>query len=609
MPDDGAVAYDLTRIDERRFEDLCRALAVHVLGSGLQVFGPGPDGGREAAFDGPVPYPTSSDGWDGYGILQAKCRQHDVGRNDADWLSRTIIRELDLWADPARKRVSDGRVPHYLIVTTNVRLTSVARRGGIDRVRTLLAGYADRLGLKGWDLWDANKLSAFLDAYPDVAARFAEFISPGQVLFKAIGTLDDVHTALSGGRFTVGQGEPGCRRAFEAAYRAAGGAAVLGEPSSEVYDDGPGWVQHFTAPSSKTSDVPVGGEAVICAGRGRPAVAVAAALWDTIRAAGGAGQLSSVGYPVVTADTPPLLSTDADEVLLDGGDWQAGRLVRDPGGWLWKPQTAFSFDVGMTRDWHTAGGDMMDLRLRCAATMRWADIAAFAIDGDGRRRLRAALREGPLNEVIAALAARFGLDAGGDWDRTPEAEGYNNRRFASYRRLVPGIEGRPALGVWARFQLADGLRDTVVSIIDLRIDFTALPEHVTGPDAPPVDPPHRLNPADLHHYLTAAWLAASQSLPLAATPHPDAATPAGPSRLEVHLGTERPWASPPGGRAVGLLDMLDLADWGSPPEQLSPWMSATVTTPLNLTVAEVDDLVEHTLRYLASGFGFLEPDD
>ncbi|MGC9668513.1 hypothetical protein ACNTMW_18400 [Planosporangium sp. 12N6] len=603
------MAYDLTRLDERRFEDLCRALAVHVLGPGLQVFGPGPDGGREAAFDGPVPYPTSSDGWDGYGVLQAKCRQHDLGRNDTDWLSRTITRELDLWADPARKRVSDGRTPQYLIVVTNVRLTSVARRGGIDRVRTLLAGYADRLGLKGWDLWDANKLSALLDAYPDVAERFAEFITPGQVLVKAIGTLDEVHTALTGGRFTIGQGQPGCRRAFEAAHRAAGGAAVLGEPSSEVYDDGPGWVQHFTAPSSATADGPVGSEAVICAGLGQPAVAVTAELWDTIRAAGGAGQLAAVGYPVVTADTAPLLSTDTDEVLLDGGDWKAGRLVRDVGGWRWKPQLASSFDVGMTRDWHTAGGDTMDLRLRCAATMRWADIAAFAIDGDGRRRLGAALREGPLNEVIAALAARFGLDVVGDWERTPEAEGYNDRRFASYRRLVPGTEGRPALGVWARFQLPDGLRDTVVSIVDLRIDFTALPEHATGPDAPPVDPGHRLDTAWLHRYLAAAWLAASRSLPLAATPHPDAVTPAGPSRVEVHLSTERPWASPPGGRVVRLLDMLDLADWGSPPEQLGPWMSATVTTPLDLTVAEVDDHVKHTLRYLASGFGFLEPDD
>ena len=67
------MVYDLSRLGERPFENLCRALAVHVLGPGLQAFGDGPDGGREASFDGPVRFSTSPDGpWDGYGVLQAK---------------------------------------------------------------------------------------------------------------------------------------------------------------------------------------------------------------------------------------------------------------------------------------------------------------------------------------------------------------------------------------------------------------------------------------------------------------------------------------------------------------------------------------------------------
>ncbi|GAA0902238.1 hypothetical protein [Virgisporangium aurantiacum] len=602
------MAYDLSRLDERRFEDLCRALAVHALGAGLQVFGAGPDGGREAAFDGPVPYPTTADGWNGYGVVQAKCRQHSHGKDDAQWLHRTIVRELDQWDDPNRKRVSDGRRPEYLIIATNVRLTSVARRGGIDRIRTLLAGYADRLSLKGWDLWDANKLSAYLDAYPNVARRFAEFLTSGQVLTKALDTIDDVRTALTAGTFTVGQGQPGCRRAFDKAYQAAGGAAGLGEFCSEVYDDGPGWVQHLTGPHGDPPGAAVSGEAVVCAGFGQPAVVVTAELWDAIRAAGGRDQLTAVGYPVVTADTPPLLSTDESEILLDGGDWNAGRLVREQSGtWRWKEQVAFSFEVG-TRDWHTAG-EPMDLRLRCTATMRWADIDGLSIDGTGRRRVVAALRAGPLDGVARALAARFALDPTTGWERTPNGEGYNDRRFASYRLTFPGVQGRPALGLWARFQLPDGLRDTIVSMADLRVDFSALPGYVAEPGEPPVEPGHRLDPAVLHRCLVAAWLTATQAMPLAATAQPSAAAAAGPSRVEVHLSTERPWASHPGGRVVGVLDLLDLADWGHPPEQPRPWMSATVTTPMDLTDVEVDDLVEQTLRYLASGFGFLDSDE
>ena len=103
MPDDGLVVYDWSRLGERPFENLCRALAVHVLGPGLQAFGDGPDGGREASFDGPVPFSTSRAGaWDGYGVLQAKYRRIGVGSRDMDWLRRQITAELEAWTDPRR---------------------------------------------------------------------------------------------------------------------------------------------------------------------------------------------------------------------------------------------------------------------------------------------------------------------------------------------------------------------------------------------------------------------------------------------------------------------------------------------------------------------------
>lgn len=67
--------------------------------------------------------------------------------------------------------------------------------------------------------------------------------------------------------------------------------------------------------------------------RGRAAVAVTAALWDAIRRR---CRRPAVGYPIVAADTPLLLSTDADEVLLDADDWNAGRMIGDADGWLAK---------------------------------------------------------------------------------------------------------------------------------------------------------------------------------------------------------------------------------------------------------------------------------
>jgi len=43
---------DLTGLGPQGFERICQALAVRVLGPGIAVFGDGPDGGREASFQG-----------------------------------------------------------------------------------------------------------------------------------------------------------------------------------------------------------------------------------------------------------------------------------------------------------------------------------------------------------------------------------------------------------------------------------------------------------------------------------------------------------------------------------------------------------------------------
>jgi hypothetical protein len=87
----GFVAYELNRLDERRFEELCRALAARVLGPAIQAFRAGPDGGREATFDGGVSFRAD---WNGYGVLQAKCRRTAGGVTDSQWLCQTLTSEL-----------------------------------------------------------------------------------------------------------------------------------------------------------------------------------------------------------------------------------------------------------------------------------------------------------------------------------------------------------------------------------------------------------------------------------------------------------------------------------------------------------------------------------
>ena len=592
--------HELNRLGERPFEDLCRALAVHVLGAGIQAFGDGPDGGREATFEGPLAYTGASDPWSGYGVLQAKYRRSGVGAKDAEWLRQQITRELDAWLDPTRRRVTAGRRPEYLIIATNVRLSSAPSSGGIDRIHTLLRGYADRLGLKGIALWDANSqcpvvvLSMYLDAYPEVRQGFSHLISSADVLAKTFTALDRLDDVLRSPSIQVGQGTPGNERAFRAAYKAAGGQQVLGEPASEVYDDGPGWVQHFHGGPGQP-------EAVICARAGHDPVAMDAAIWDALRTTS-PGQLTDVGYPVQSV-SPAFIDGSSHTITLDGGQWGPGELVRpDDGPWRWQPHLRFSFET-RERDRWTFTGDRMDLRLRCAARMLWQH-ADRSIDGAGRKRLRAALATGPLSALATALAGRIGLSTKiGGWERTPPNEGYNDQRFASYRLRLLGESGRTALGLWAWFQLPDGLQPTIVALVDLRIDITVLPASSATPGAEFT----RLNLHDLHRFYTAAWTTAHHDLPLATTANPQDQLPAGPTVTELHLQAEHA-NTLTDGRARDLQELIDLATLGEPTRDSVPQMSIAITSA-PVPPAQVDDLITGALRHMAEGFGFLEPED
>src|SRR5947209_28316 len=79
--------YDLNRLNTRSFEQLVQALAAEVIGPGLMVFGDGPDGGREATFEGQLTCAPSTHVWNGFGILQAKFRQQPDSepKKNADW--------------------------------------------------------------------------------------------------------------------------------------------------------------------------------------------------------------------------------------------------------------------------------------------------------------------------------------------------------------------------------------------------------------------------------------------------------------------------------------------------------------------------------------------
>jgi len=180
----------MSRLGSDRFEHLVQALSIGYLGHGVQIFGAGPDGGREATFNGPTHMEGKSP-WNGYGVIQAKCKRTLASTaDDQSWFFEQLTEELDRWIDPYKSRYRAQ--PTYLIIATNVPLTAVAHDGGLDRLNRLIDDYKHRrdddnklIGLtelRDYDVWHAEKIERLLDNNVDVSHRYADLILPGDVI-------------------------------------------------------------------------------------------------------------------------------------------------------------------------------------------------------------------------------------------------------------------------------------------------------------------------------------------------------------------------------------------------------------------------------------------
>ncbi len=173
------------------------ALAREELGSAVQAFGDGRDGGREATFEGTITWSRTHvgeiaepDAWSGFTVLQAKfqVKAKSFPQDNAMWLQQEIRSEISNWVKAA-KNGARTRLPDYLIFVTNVELSAVARVGGIDTLtsyvqRKLRSKDAVEAGLrvKGFAIWHADQLRSMLDAHQGVRWAFPGLLTVGDVL-------------------------------------------------------------------------------------------------------------------------------------------------------------------------------------------------------------------------------------------------------------------------------------------------------------------------------------------------------------------------------------------------------------------------------------------
>lgn len=180
------VDYKLSGLNPRDFEHLIQSLGKGVIAVGLTPFGDGPDGGREATFEGPMRYPSEIGSWDGYLVVQCKFKVsgESSAKVDGQWAIREMKKELALI--PRRRKRPDA----YLFVT-NVRLTAVEHTGFRDRAMKELQSECQNLGITQYDIWAYDDLCRYIDANHAVRLAYGGFITPGDVLEATIRKLGE----------------------------------------------------------------------------------------------------------------------------------------------------------------------------------------------------------------------------------------------------------------------------------------------------------------------------------------------------------------------------------------------------------------------------------
>lgn len=383
---------------------------------------------------------------------------------------------------------------------------------------------------------------------------------------------------------------------------------MLGPPIDEVTDYGPGAAQYFRG---GTRNEPV----VVCALPGRPAIAVAGSIWETLAGLGGGvargGGLAAAGFPVADNTSAgngntALIPNDVTEVSVNGGSWGTGRLLR-PGrqaNWSWEPVPRTDFNTFHTTRWTVRSPT--DLQIRAIASLPWLTDSPLKIGIPGRQRLIETLEGSELSAWVEGLSQRRGAKLpASKWDWATGQGSWQSDRSAHCLMTMPGPGGEAAVTAEVMTQLPDGLYLTVLGAAELRINFQPWAAALTAAGAAPCGREAlRVTVPELASFYTVAWAAASLLAPLTAVESPLAMPPAGPPRVEFQFKVSPYHDSTP--RSIELDDVIDLLAVEPPTSDSYRHEGGFgITTPLNLPSEQRQALIEEQLAGLAQAWGFI----
>ncbi len=178
--------YRLNSLGDIEFEKMMQSLLKRVIGAGTLTFGAGPDGAREATFNGVAAYPSTVDRWSGNWVFQVKFHDTElvgVGKARVAIISDTA-KELERLINKYKKKVDN-----YIMIT-NVPLSGVHERGTLDRIEAEVFNVY-RSQIPNLAIWGADDIERFLDIYPEVRRPYLNLLITGDIIAEMLTQMDD----------------------------------------------------------------------------------------------------------------------------------------------------------------------------------------------------------------------------------------------------------------------------------------------------------------------------------------------------------------------------------------------------------------------------------
>lgn len=173
-----------------QFEQLVVAICSVLLGDGVQPFSSGPDGGRDARFEGTAQrLPSAAAPHVGRFIAQAKHTEHPFAKySDPDFSSDADSSVLSKELQKIKRLVDGGELDHYLLFSN--------RRLAGNTESTIQRRLQDETGVKTVEVFGIQRIEHLLKRYPEIV-RIADIAEANMPLRVSPDDLAEVVLALA----------------------------------------------------------------------------------------------------------------------------------------------------------------------------------------------------------------------------------------------------------------------------------------------------------------------------------------------------------------------------------------------------------------------------